>query len=234
MEENTYNDLSAASDLSPLERLRQIRASQDPPMRKIISIIEMADDYTPEGAHQLITDLFAMLNVKTAPWAANRLIVESEWYFMHDMLFLLDDVNRILGDVHWDGICFQHPCYRAVTPYEDFDNKDPYAHLSEELINKEFHRVSLLVSGLPELLADFNFLEEDYNRPYTVLAELEKKVLGYVEQKKYPLNISIPNGTPLGYDPEFSFSHFEVDTADPDPSFHTLYIVYIYKEWEDV
>ncbi len=221
-----------------LLRLREIRASQDPPMRKIMNLLELTEDYDAETARKLITEVVPLYGVRTAVQTANREIVWAEDLLMHDIPYLMDDVSKSLkegvgSDLHLFDTSYLQSSYCARTMFEDFDQEDPYAHLPEELIKRPFTHVSLIVSGMAELVSTFSEVDSGYKRPYAIMAELEQKMLEYAKGDKYPLTIDIEASAPHGHIISFKFSHFEADMSDPDPSYHTLYVVYSFED-EDV
>ncbi len=221
-----------------LARLCEIRSSQDPPMRKLLNLMELTEDYDADAARKLIDEVVPLYGVRTAVQVLNSEIVAAEYQLMHDIPYMMDDISSSLksyvgDDLHMFDNCYLLPSYCAETMFEDFDNVDPYAHLPEELNKRQFSHVTLMVDGMAELVSAYSVVDADFKRPYVIMADLEQKMLKYVQGDKYPLSIRIKASPKYGHKINFRFSHFEADMSDPDPSWHTLYVVYFFED-EDV
>jgi len=217
-----------------LQQIDAIRASQDPPMRKIINLTRLAEDYTPEGAQQLITDLVAMLGERTVGQAANLLLMEMERLLQHDLPITLEDMRNKLDDFTrgdqraYDGI-YIYPSF-AGDVYQACENPqyhDDVLICVPEVLRGKFVHVVLKVEDMERFLNTFCSDDARYRRAYSILADLEQEVMAYAPEEEFPVGFSIPykeDGDAL-----FEFSHFEADLSDPDARFYTLYVVYSYS-----
>ncbi len=216
-----------------LQQIDAIRASQDPPMRKIINLTRLAEDYTPEGAQQLITDLVAMLGEQTVGQAANLLLMEMERLLQHDLPITLEDMRNRLDDFTrgdqraYDGI-FIYPSFAGdvYQVREELEDNDDFLFRVPERLRGKFVNVVLKVEDMERFLNTFCSDDARYRRAYSILADLEQEVMEYAPEE-FPADIYIPykeDGFAI-----FDFSHFEADLSDPDSRFYTLYVVYYYS-----
>ncbi len=95
-----------------------------------------------------------------------------------------------------------------------------------ELRNFPGDYVQLKVINLDQVLDVFSIKNDSYRRAYDLLNELDKEVMEGYKNNSFNVRSQIrykENGYAV-----FRFINFELDSRDPDPKYHILFIVYEY------
>lgn len=119
-------------------------------------------------------------------------------------------INPATDIIYCDGIT--RPDGKICLPPELKDFKSEY--------------VQLKIMNMEDVLDNFSVNGKLYRRAYNILDELDREVMAGYNADSFNVRTEIcykENGYAL-----FRFHHFELDARDPDPRYHSLYIVYMF------
>lgn len=218
-----------------LAQIIEARKSSMHDVEKIWVVLTAAE--SDINSIQLINDLA----IKTKPiermgmmnrFANKLLFVAEEWAINHKKFCYQNIENEVDKFMSLDAqeITFNYPSYHGIFE-EDEDGLSGAYSLPDELKNFKGRDIVVRVDDMERFTDTFSSLDTaNYKRAFEILAELDKRVLDvYAETGKFPSDpwISFKKYDGDG-DAIFEFSHFEIDTRDPDSEFSTLYVVYGY------
>ncbi len=215
------------------QKIRDIRQSEMTARKKIKELIDTAVDYDAERdadkMSEALQTMSLMDNVRLMRmFNALSMLVEESLRYKH--LTTLDTFCRRVEElslhVNRYPLAYLYTCYAADYDEEEWEkneNEEPMVSLPEELLHKKFYRIILRVLDADYILETFPWGHRYNISGYDILAKLEKEVMGY-EDGLFPSMPMVPYNSES--DVVFEFSHFEINTEDPDASYHTLYVFY--------
>lgn len=221
-----------------LQKIREIRASELPPLQKVEAIMRCAVDYKKEEAQDfldlLIEGLWEMCLLDGGR-VINLILLYVEqqvWYgFRLKMMDFFVNLDEWKLEISNDLQLYRYPCFRGVYDYDfhedEFDEWDANVALPPELEDCKYtDSMVLIIKDMERLVDTFDSGTLDCRRAYDILADLDKRVLVSLKTGVFKEWIHIPYSA--GGVAMFQFSHFEVNLSEPDPQFRTLYVVYRY------
>lgn len=218
-----------------LARIREIRVRDIAPRRKIKELLSLASDYDdtdPTGHLRDAVDAMSNLDDNGLERMANCLyLLEESYAHTHSQLdvktvcdYIVDNVYNIADNPD----IYTFTCYGAdYSEYEEEDGSITASiSLPEELREFKGHSMILKIMGMDRFMDSFSSRDSYYRRAYSILNELDQHVLESLECDDFEPWESIEYKD--GGDVLFEFSHFEVNTNEPDEKYRTLYVVYRY------
>ena len=226
-EQQYYKDL--------LAKIRDIRSSERMPRQKITDLLRTTNDFDnadPTGCLSEAVGAMSRLDDDGLQRMFNCLYLVAESYaHTHSQLnvqtaceYIVDNVNSIAENPD----IYNFTCYGA--DYAEYEREDGsrYALVSmpEELRDFKGHNMVLKIMDMDRFIDTFSSRNTYYRRAYSILNELDQHVLESLECNEFEPWEMIEYKD--GGDAMFEFSHFEVNTNEPDNQYRTLYVVYRY------
>ncbi len=221
------------------QRLCEIRDSDMTPRKKIAHLISQVLDGDIDNTSSVFNDAFQKMslmdNVRLQRmFNALSMIVESHIYYQNrmDANQLGQALSELCFDIDYNPTAYCHTSFFGVYEEVDENAEDeltvdvPMVSLPAELQQMHFGQVILQIMDARRFFATFSYRNSPNRLGYEILADLEKRVLDNAEDYTFPSWEMIDYK--LDGDAMFEFSHFEVDTTEPDNTFRTLYVVYRY------
>lgn len=220
-----------------LTRLRDIRASEKNAYFKFFELLSNAVDYDSKAfqLRKMKVPIEGVKDAKTVDAAMKRFCSAmfnwAELLAQHHIPMTVGAINKaadVWGKEEQERISqgfYGKLCIQAAFTVKDADGGQ-YAMLPESLRLFEQTHVVLKIEDMDRLVETFSSRDEHYKRAYQIVAELDCKVMTFVGENRFPVLVDISykdSGSAL-----FEFSHFELDTRDPDLRCRTLFVVYRY------
>jgi hypothetical protein len=212
-----------------LTRIRDIRSSERKALGKILDVLSTCSDYNGQFSVMHLGANFPKFNTQEAERFANKLLMIAESRAKGDVYLLCKDVeemaNEFVNDKSSQQYLYDNPSYEGDSFYDKHDDEN-YVILPEELRDFKGSSMVLKIEDMDRFVDTFCSRNTYYRRAYEILADLDKRILNCVETGHFSQWILIsykPDGDAI-----FEFSHFEIDSKEPDENFRTLYVVYRY------
>ena len=225
-----------------LQNVRDIRSSERSAMAKIGDIISLSMDYsTPKVPIQMRQIREWLENKQNVERFANYLLLMTEGWAKCHKAWVMSDIDKMVREfavkflykpIPEDSQIFCYTCYNGI--YNGELGTNPYGidgivKFPPELESSHYKYVVLRVMEMNRLIETCSGVRTDsgFARPYDILAKLDHVVVDCMPSSEFSsFEVIFIDGTEKGF--IFEFSHFEVDTQEPDPNFRTLYVVYRY------
>ena len=215
-----------------LEKIKEIRGSERSPLVKISDIISLTADKNRDDANEALAKLLALpynMSFEDSVRMANYVVLAAESCVIHKnqltAVYLASQVKQELNSIKNKYGIYDFPSFNAE--YKTDEEGNPVqAILPEELRNFKGDSMVLKIDDLDRLVDTFCSRNTYYRRAFSILAELDNRMLMCVEDGVFPTCFLIPYKE--DGDAIFEFSHFEVDLREPDERYRTLYVVYRY------
>ena len=215
-----------------LARIRVIRKSERDPLTKISDIISLTSDKDLDETNEAQATLFALpanMSYEDSVRMANYIVLVAEECAVFEQpltaTFLASQVKHDLNSIKNKYGIYDFPSFNPEYEMDEDDNPEN-ALLPEELKNFKGDSMVLKIEDCDRLTDTFCSRNTYYRRAYSILADLDNRVLECMEDGVFPKWFLIPYKEEG--DAMFEFSHFEVDLREPDSQYRTLYVVYRY------
>ena len=223
-EQQYYKDL--------LAKIREIRKSERSPVTKINDIVNLTSDKDRDESNEALATLLALpynMSFEDSVRMANYVVLVAEECAVFEQpltaTFLASQVKRDLNSIKNKYGIYDFPSFNPEYEMDEDDNPEN-ALLPEELKNFKGDSMVLKIEDCDRLIDTFCSRNTYYRRAFSILADLDNRVLECVEDGVFPKWFLIPYKEEG--DAMFEFSHFEVDLREPDSQYRTLYVVYRY------
>ena len=215
-----------------LLRIRNIRDRERSPKRKIINLLEIASDFDEKDSIGDLRETVNELNQLDDDGLErmfNYLCLVSEVYASEHILMRVKNLCNIIresvNDMAKNPDLYNYTCYRGK--YEKDENGDPVSvSLPQELEGYRCRHMILKIMDMDKVIDTFSERDTSHRRAYQILADLDELVLESLERNKFQTWELVSYS--CDGEAMFEFSHFEVNTNEPDKKYRTLYVVYRY------
>ena len=215
-----------------LTKIREIRKSERGPVTKISDIISLTSDKDRDESNEALATLLALpanMSHEDSVRMANFVVLAAEGCAIENnevtATYLASLVKHDLDSIKNKYGIYDFPSFNAEYEMDEEGNPE-YALLPEELKNFKGDSMVLKIDDCDRLVDTFCSRNTYYRRAFSILADLDNRVLECVEDGVFPKWFLIPYKEEG--DAMFEFSHFEVDLREPDSQYRTLYVVYRY------
>lgn len=215
-----------------LARIREIRSSERMPRQKITDLIRTAtdfDDTDPTGCLSAAVTKMSRLDDNGLLRMFNSLFLLAESMAKeHNAMKVktaCDHIIREVINVATNPDIYTFDCYSAEYEFDEEGNAIS-AHLPKELEGFKGGSMILKIEDMDRFIDTFSSRNTHYRRAFPILAELDERVLDSLECNQFGTWELV--SYKLDGDAMFEFSHFEVNTNEPDNDYRTLYVVYRY------
>ena len=218
-----------------LARIQEIQVSERTPRQKITDLLSTASDFDESDPTGCLSDAVGKMarlddNGLTRMFNCFYLLADS-YAHAHSLLDVKTACDYIVDhvrDVAENPDIYAYSCYGA--DYCEYKGEDgeisSFVSLPKELREFKGRSMVLKIMGMDRFLDIFSSRANYFRRAYSILNELDQHVVGSLEIDEFEPweEIEFKDG---GY-ALFQFSHFEVNTNEPDNDYRTLYVVYRY------
>ena len=215
-----------------LAKIRDIRSSERMPRQKITDLIRTAkdfDDTDPTGCLSAAVNKMSRLDDNGLLRMFNSLFLFAESmtkeHYAMKVKEACDHIIREVNNVATNTDIYTFDCYSAEYDYDEEGNATS-AHLPKELEGFKGGSMILKIEDMDRFVDTFSSRSTYYRRAFSILAELDGRVLESLECNQFE-TWELVSYKEDG-DAMFEFSHFEVNTNEPDNDYRTLYVVYRY------
>ena len=215
-----------------LARIRDIRSSERMPRQKITDLIRTAkdfDDTDPSGCLSAAVNKMSRLDNNGLLRLFNSLCLFVESLAKgHNPLSVKDAcdyITRNVVNVATNPDIYTFTCYSGVYEFDEEDNPISVS-LPKELEGFKGGHMILKIEDMDRFIDTFSSRDTYYRRAFSILGELDERVLESLECNQFETWELV--SYKLDGDAMFEFSHFEVNTNEPDNDYRTLYVVYRY------
>lgn len=215
-----------------LAKIRKIRSSERMPRQKITDLLRTAkdfDDSDPTGCLSEAVNNMSQLDNDGLLRMFNCLCLfvdsQAKSHLSLSVKDACDYIARNVVDVATNPDIYTFTCYSGVYEYDEDDNPISVS-LPKELEGSKGHNMILKIMDMDRFIDTFSSRDTYYRRAFPILAELDERVLDSLECNQFE-TWELVSYKEDG-DAMFEFSHFEVNTNEPDNNYRTLYVVYRY------
>ena len=215
-----------------LTRIREIQKSEMAPRRKIKELLSLSSDYDetdPTGVLSDAVSKMSRLDDYGVLRMFNFLSLQAVSFARHHHPMSVQDISNYIAqnviDIATNPDIYTYTCYFGEYELDEDDNPISVS-LPKELEDFKGRNMILKILDMDRLIDTFSSRDTYYRRAFPILAELDGRVLESLECNHFE-TWELVSYKDEG-DAMFEFSHFEVNTNEPDDDFRTLYVVYRY------
>ncbi len=229
--ENMKYDSEYFEDI--LTEIKKIRCSEKSRFRKLQDAIATACDY--EENEKINGFVFMHCESKLGEPLhlrrfLNMLLMRAEQKAKLKTTMKVNEIDQMLTYFMDSNLCeqdiYDYSSFSGEYGMKDKDGNPQSVWLPEELKGVKTEHVVLKVIDMWRVMETFCGLDSRYKRAFALLSEVESEMVEGFKSEKLPLWIN-PDYKDGGV-AMFTFSHFELDTDEPNDEFRTLYVVYEY------
>lgn len=215
-----------------LARIREIRSSERMLRQKITDLLRTAkdfDDSDPTGCLSDAVNKMSRLDDNGLLRMFNCLCLYAESHVKgHHPLKVKDACDYIahnVVNVATNPDIYTFTCYSGAYEFDE-EGYPTSVSLPKELEGFKGGHMILKIMDMDRFTDTFSSRNTYYRRAFSILAELDERVLESMECNHFE-TWELVSYKEDG-DAMFEFSHFEVNTNEPDDVYRTLYVVYRY------
>ena len=229
MEEDYNSNFENACDFDDLlSKINEIRLSIQSPESRIKNLLYLISDYDEYNPSDHLIDAFGSISRNLDEEGLERMsnflcLVAESYAQKHTMLDEETISDYIRENAEWigkDHDIFSFACYDA--DYAD----DGVLKLPQYLREFKGENMTLKIIGMDRFMNQFSTRNTNYRRAYFILSELDQRLLENLERNEFK-SYEMVDYNDSGH-VQFKFSHFEVNTNEPDEKYRTLFIVYAF------